>query len=209
MWPIYKSRLFLCVVVLLLGGCATTVEQSQSAGGAAVDAVPEQIQQAFDTALANVTSGDDAAAIRQLEAFIEQYPNYSAAYVNLAIVYERQKQPEQALWLLNKAIDVDPAAVEAMNHLGAISRRQGDFAAAEAHWRRATAADPTYPYAWYNLGVLCELYKQDFPAALENYRRYQALTNSADADPVVARWIEDLERRGDVPVQAANAAEAL
>ncbi len=209
MWPIYKRRLLLGVVVLLLGGCTTAVEQSQSADDAAVRAVPEQIQQEFDAALAKVTSGDDAAAMRQLEAFIEQYPTYSAAYVNLAIVYERQKQPEQALWLLNKAIDVDPAAVEAMNHLGVISRRQGDFAAAEAHWQRATAADPTYPYAWYNLGVLCELYKQDFPAALDNYRRYQALTDGADADPAVARWIEDLERRGDVSVQAANAAEAL
>jgi Tfp pilus assembly protein PilF len=209
MWPIYKRRLILPVAVLLLGGCTTTVNQSQSAEGAAVGVVPEQIQQEFDAALAKVTSGDDAAAIRQLEAFVEQYPNYSAAYVNLAIVYERQKQPEQALWLLNKAIDVDPASVEAMNHLGVISRRQGNFAEAEAYWQRATAADPTYPYAWYNLGVLCELYKQDFPAALENYRRYQALTNGADADPVVARWIEDLERRGDVPVQAANAAEGL
>ena len=133
---------------------------------AAAGAVPEQIQQEFDAALLQVTSEDDAAAIQQLEAFIKRYPSYSAAYVNLAIVYERQKQPEQALELLNKAIEVDPAAVEAMNHLGVISRRQGNFAAAKAYWRQATAADPAYPYAWYNLGVLCELYKQDVTAAL-------------------------------------------
>jgi hypothetical protein len=44
---------------------------------------------------------------------------------------------------------------------------------------------------------------------LENYRRYQVLTDGADADPMVARWIEDLERRSDMPVQTANAAEAL
>lgn len=209
MWPIYKRSLNLVAVVLLLGGCATNVKQGQPTETAAAGAVPEQIQQEFDAALLKVTSGDDAAAIQQLEAFIKQYPGYSAAYVNLAIVYERQKQPEQALELLNKAIEVDPAAVEAMNHLGVISRRQGNFAAAEAYWRQATATDPAYPYAWYNLGVLCELYKQDFTAALENYRRYQALTAGAEADPVVARWIDDLERRSDVPVQAANAAEAL
>ncbi len=104
MWPIYKRRLLLGAVVLLLGGCTTTVKQSQSAENTAVGAVPEQIQQEFAAALTKVTSGDDAAAIRQLEAFIEEYPSYSAAYVNLAIVYERQKQPEKALWLLNKAI---------------------------------------------------------------------------------------------------------
>lgn len=210
MWLIYKRRVILAIAILLLGGCTTAVKDNPSAVHGNAGAIPAPVQQEFNAALAKVASGEDSAAIQQLEAFIERYPNYSAAYVNLAIVYERQKQQEQAVWLLNKAIDIDPAAVEAMNRLGVISRKQGDFAAAETYWRQAIAADPTYPYAWYNLGVLCELYKQDFPAALENYRRYQVLTNSGDmADPMVARWIEDLERRGDVPVQAANTAEAL
>ena len=205
MWPIYKQSLILAVAALLLGGCMTAAKQSQSAE----NAVPGHIQQEFAAALAKVTAGEDAAAIQQLEAFIEQYPNYAAAYINLAIVYERQKQSEQAIWLLKKAIEVDPAAVEAMNRLAFINRRQGDFAAAEAYWQQALRVDPTYAYASYNLGVLCELYKQDFPAALAHYRRYQVLTGGADADPLVARWIEDLERRSDAPVQTPNATEAL
>lgn len=205
MWLIYKRSLILVAAVLLLGGCTSAVKQNQAAEGP----IPEEIQKEFAAAVAKVTSGDDAGAIQQLEAFIERYPNYSAAYVNLAIVYQRQKQAEQALWLLKKAIEVDPAAVEAMNQLGVISRRQGDFTAAEAYWRQAVTADPTYAYGWYNLGVLCELYKQDLPGALENYRRYQALAQDSDADAKVARWIEDIERRSGMPVQAANTPEAL
>jgi Tfp pilus assembly protein PilF len=205
MWRNCKQSLILAAAVLLLGGCATAAKQNQTAGAV----IPEQIQQEFGAAVAKVTAGDDTAAIQQLETFIERYPNYSAAYVNLAIVYQRQNQVEQAVWLLNKAIEVDPAAVEAMNQLGVISRRQGDFAAAEAHWRQAVAIDPAYAYGWYNLGVLCELYKQDLPGALENYRRYQALAEGSDADSPVARWIEDIERRSGMPVQAANAPEAL
>jgi Tfp pilus assembly protein PilF len=205
MWRIYKQSLILAAAVLLLGGCTTAIKRNQATDGA----IPEQVQQEFAAAVTKVTSGDDAAAIQQLEAFIERYPKYSAAYVNLAIVYQRQQQSEQALWLLKKAIEVDPAAVEAMNQLGVISRRQGDFAAAEAYWRQAVTVDPTYAFGWYNLGVLCELYKQDLPGALENYRRYQALALDSDADGAVTRWIEDIERRSSMPVQAANTPEAL
>jgi Tfp pilus assembly protein PilF len=208
MWRICKPMLIL-TAGMLLTACAGSVKQSSSAGVAADVEIPATVRQDFDAALARVAAGDDAAAIRDLEVFIQRYPDYSAAYTNLAIVYERQKQTEQALWLLKKAIEVDPSAVEAMNRLGLLSRQQGDFAAAEAYWRQATIADPGYANAWYNLGILSELYKQDYPAALDCFRHYQALTDGAEADPVVARWIDDLERRGNVPVQAANSPEAL
>lgn len=210
MWQICRRKLVLGVFgLMLMTGCTTATKQHELDASETAVVVPLRVQQDFDAALAKLVAGDDAVAIQQLEAFIDQYPDYATAYVNLAIAYERQKQVEQALWLLNKAVKIDPTAVEALNRLGVIHRQQGKFAAAEAYWRQAVAVDPAYPNAWYNLGVLCELYKQDYPAALENYRRYQALTDGADADPAVARWIEDLERRADVPVQAANTTGAL
>ena len=72
----------------------------------------------------------------------------------------------------------------------------------------ATRVQPDYAYAWYNLGVLYDLYMQDLSAALECYRRYLSESAEGEADPAVSRWITDLERRVGAPAQAAQARES-
>ena len=65
--------------------------------------------------------------------------------------------------------------------------------------------------AWYNLGVLYDLYMQDIESALQAYRNYQDVLTSAEvpveADPLVNRWIVDLERRQGQALASANEAE--
>jgi hypothetical protein len=109
-----------------------------------------------------------------------------------------------------------------------MKRRQGDFAGAKEAWLRVTKTDPEYLNAWYNLGVLYDIYMQDLPAALAAYKRYQELyvnTNSdegtytgwgeyvpppvIDPDPEVNRWIVDLERRTANSPRAAQVRETL
>ena len=72
-------------------------------------------------------------------------------------------------------------------------------------------ADPEYAYAWYNLGVLYDLYLQDLPAALDHYTSVTSSVtgNAADEDAARSdRWIADLERRIGTPARAAQAREA-
>ena len=97
--------------------------------------------------------------------------------------------------MLTRSLELDSTNPVALNRLGMIKRRAGDFAAAEAAWLGAIAANPEYPYAWYNLGVLYDLYLQDLPAALEHYQAYQRLEGGGDGDATVALWIADLETR--------------
>ena len=181
-------------------------EQAQLLPAELADA-PAVVQHDYRAALKHMEQKNDEAAASQFEDFVVRHPGYPGAYVNLAIIYDRQNRTDEALWLLEQAIDADPNSVYALNRLGLIKRRQGKFSDAEAAWLTATQADPQYAYAWYNLGVLYDLYLQDLPAALDHYKRYQQLSNAADQDRMVNRWITDLERRIGTPAQAAQARE--
>jgi len=173
-------------------------------------------------------SGDDAAAAVQFEQFIDAYPHYPGAYVNLGIVYDRLERTDEAYAMLDQAMEIVPEYVYALNQLGMMKRRAGDFEGARDAWLRATKSDPDYLNAWYNLGVLYDIYMQDLPAALEAYQHYQTLFVNAnsdegyyeglgvyvpppviDPDPVVARWITDLERRIGNSPRAAHVTETL
>ena len=192
--------------LLVLSGCALT------GGGGSADeladplaSVPAATQKAYGRAVARLEQGDDAEAAARLELFIEDHPGFANAYVNLAIVRMRQEETAAAADLLEQALALDANNVFALNQLGLIRRQQGDFAGAADVWQQATVANPDYANAWYNLGVLNDLYLHDLPAALQNYQAYQSLTGSIDGDPAVARWIADLERRIGMPAQAARA----
>ncbi len=211
MWRNYANNLQVIALMLLLAGCAVQgtkhgSEPAQLLPAELADA-PAAVQHDYRAALKQMEQNNDTAAASQFEDFVVRHPGYPGAYVNLAIIYDRQNRTEEALWLLQQAIDADPDSVYALNRLGLIKRRQGEFSKAEAAWLKATQADPQYAYAWYNLGVLYDLYLQDLPAALDHYKRYQQLSAAADQDLMVNRWITDLERRIGIPAQAAQVRE--
>jgi tetratricopeptide (TPR) repeat protein len=167
------------------------------------------VQRDYQAAVRHMEAGNDDEATQRFERFLSENPRWPGAYVNLAILYERQENSAKAIGLLTQAVAIDPQFVPALNQLGVIKRRQGEFEAAEQAWLSATQINPQYAYGWYNLGVLHELYMQDLRGALDYYRRYQELVGQVDADPQVARWIADLERRVGRPGQAAASRESL
>ena len=169
---------------------------------------PAAVQREYRKAMTLMLNGDRDAAEQRLRAFIAEHPEYGNAYVNLAILLDEQGETDAAIDLLEQAVTADGSNVYALNRLGLIQRRLGDFAAAEQSWLEATRVAPDYPNAWYNLGVLYDLYLRDLSAAVDHYQRYQDLTTAAP-DAGVDRWIADLQRRiGDAP-KTANATEAL
>lgn len=72
-------------------------------------------------------------------------------------------------------------------------RQTGDFAGAERHYLGCIERQPDCGPAWFNLGILYELYLGRPDAALDAYRRYQAL--AIEPDPQVAGWMQQIERR--------------
>ena len=215
---------------ILLGGCSTADFNTGRGAWNAPEYIyqPPRVKRKYAAALKTMESGNLEASAAEFEQFIDAYPHYPGAYVNLAIIYEQQEKIDEAYAMLDQALDISPDYNYALNQLGMMKRRQGDFEGARDAWLRVTKTDPDYLNAWYNLGVLYDIYMQDLPAALEAYQRYQELyvnTNSnegyytglgvyvpppvIDPDPVVARWIVDMERRTGNSPKAAHITESL
>jgi len=191
-------------LLFVTAGCAVQKTAQNPQENSAEVEVPAEAQRQYGEALAELEMGEFTEAAAQFESFVQRYPDYAAAYINLAIIHVQQERNDQALLMLSRALEIDNTNPVALNQLGLLKRRSGDFAAAENAWRSAIEANPDYAYAWYNLGVLYDLYLQNLPAALEHYQAYQDLNDSADGDVTVARWIADLKSRIGDPPQTAQ-----
>lgn len=198
-------------VAVLCHGCGTS-GSVRPADDVAADAetvleiiVSPAAQSAYDRALEAMDSGDVVEAELGLEQFILEYPDFPGAYVNLAIIYERDGRFEEAHSMLDRALTLEPTHAVANNRRGIVLRKQGKFAEAEQAYLRAIESDPTYALAHHNLGVLLDLYLYRPAEALQHYRRYQDLLVEPDA--AVGRWIIDLERRVGVVDEAPRVAQ--
>lgn len=200
-----------CVTVLMTG--CTSVENFNTGRGAWNSPEyfyqPPRVKRQYQAALEVMSSGDMNAAALAFEEFNEKYPGYPGSYVNLAIIYDELDRPDDAYAMLDTAKEIIPGYVVALNQEGLMKRRSGDFIGARDAWLAATESDPEFTDAWYNLGVLYDIYLQDLPAAKLAYQQYQniymaeqlkpggefAADLKAEPDQQVQVWLADVDRR--------------
>ena len=205
-------RLILLGIVLTTAGCATTGDSPRQRTGAAetedvADAgpeIPSRARTMFEQAAAVLAAGDLVDAELRFKEFLLEYPQYPGGHVNLAIIHAANDDEDAARAALDAALAIDPDHSPALNQLGMLLRRNGNFLEAEAAYLKAVTATPDYALAHYNLGVLNELYLQRLDVALQHFEQYQALVGE---DAQVERWIVDLRRRVAATQRTANIAE--
>ena len=196
-------------VMLALAGCASSGSWQPMAGRVADPAdgrgaarrVPPKAMTAYEQAVAVMAAGHFAEAERRFEEFVLQYPKYPGAYVNLAIIRVSNGDDAGARVAIDGALAIDQHHAPALNQLGMLHRRNGNFFEAEATYLKAVTAHPDYALAHYNLGVLNELYLQRLDAALQHFETYQSLVGE---DKQVEKWISDLRRRVAAAQRTAN-----
>jgi tetratricopeptide (TPR) repeat protein len=212
-------------LAFFLSGCAS-VEDFNTGRGAWNAAEyfyqPPHIKRKYNAALEVMAAGDMTAAATAFEGFNAKYPGYPGAYVNLAIIYDELERPDDAYAMLDVAKEIIPGYVVALNQEGLIKRRRGDFIGARDAWVAATESEPEFANAWYNLGVLNDIYLRDLPAAIVAYQQYQDLYMEeqlgqggrfaaedvlAEPDMQVQGWIVDVERRSGQTPRSAQAIE--
>lgn len=203
------------LAALVTAGCASSglmgpSEPSQAptaerGAEAAVDAsIPARAQTMFEQAAAAMAAGDFVDAELRFKEFVLLYPDYPGAHVNLAIISAKNEDDAATRAALDAALAADPNHPAALNQLGMLLRRNGNFLEAEAAYLKAVTVSPEYALAHYNLGVLNELYLQRLEPALQHFEAYQALVGE---DKQVERWITDLKRRVAASQSTANVAE--
>lgn len=70
-------------------------------------------------------------------------PDFADAYSELAMVYSRLKEPDKALEVMRRAVNLDPYDPEKLNRLGDLYREQGNMRAAIEAWQRVLHTDPS------------------------------------------------------------------
>jgi Tfp pilus assembly protein PilF len=146
----------------------------------------------FNRAVAMLNDQDYGNAIDLLEKVIEQSPDVTAPYIDIAIAYERIDKPEQAEEYLQTALQLFPGHPVASNECGLLYRKTGRFAEARVIYETALASFPDYYPLHRNLGILCDLYQDDLMCALEHYEIY---SSARPDDTQVKIWIADLRAR--------------
>jgi len=170
-----------------------------------VDAVPEAATVGYGRAVTAMRAENWLQAELELEQLTKEFPAYPGPFVNLAIVYLKDKRLDDARAALDHALAIDPGHAAANTQLGILLREQGKFHEAEQAYRKALATDPNHALAHYNLGVLLDLYLRKYAEAVEQYELYQS--SLATPDEKVGRWIVDLRRRAGNGNDAARVAK--
>ena len=102
-------------------------------------------------ALALSEAGRAPEAVRVLQPFLST--SDPDTWNALGIARSDSGQAAEASRAFERALELDPENVEAMENLGIVRLRAGDPAGAEERFRRALAIDARLPRAWNGIGV--------------------------------------------------------
>ena len=152
----------------------------------------ESSRRDFDRAVSMMEDEEYEQAADLLEKIIEKSPGVTAPYINLAIACRHLGETERAEEYLKTAMNLIPEHPAACNEYGQLLRRTGKFSESRAIYEKGIAGFPGYYPLHKNLGILCDLYLNDPPCALEHYEIY---SQAMPEDKQVKLWIADLRLR--------------
>ena len=192
----YLNKLLVALLVLSINACQSTPKsQPQISPETVVEAVKviDVNQKNYEAGLAALKAGEIPFAIELLEQVSISAPELEHVFTNLGLAYFKQKNHDKAELAFRQAIKLNSNDAIAYNHLGIIKRLQGEFDSARKTYQKAIQIDNKYASAHLNLGILYDIYLQDLEKALQQYKKYQALT-SAESNSV-GKWIVDIQRQ--------------
>ncbi|RFF27970.1 MULTISPECIES: type IV pilus biogenesis/stability protein PilW [unclassified Wenzhouxiangella] len=139
-------RLFvLLLLVVVVGGCATTQSQPGQSGRKGMDRVSPVQAADVNTRLGvgYFERGDLEVAIDKLERAIELDPAHVPAYVTLALIQERLGRESRARRYFSEAVRLAPEDGATLNSYATFLCREGEYEEADELFRRAID-DPFY-----------------------------------------------------------------
>lgn len=95
--------------------------------------------------------GERKAALDAFQNALRLSPENEEALFNTADIVQ-ERQPEEAIAMLRKALEIAPDFVECYVELGALLNRTGQFYAAEQLLRKGVELDPMNIWIWIELG---------------------------------------------------------
>lgn len=179
------------LVFVLLSACqlsSTKPDQEKIAKAG----LSTQVKQKYAYALQLMGAGDEAAAMKMLNDVSQLNDSLSGPYANRGLLYLKRDDKAKAEKQFRDAIKRNAKNVTALNQLGVLLREKKDFKAARKNYEAALQIDKSHANAHLNLGVLCDIYLQDKPCAVEHFEAYQKINGE---DKMVTNWLIDLKEQ--------------
>jgi len=177
---------------LILAGCGTASKTALDQNTNTLTGDPKTDAQ-FTEALTMIKNGDLNTAETLLFDLTLSQAQLTGPHANLGIVHYRKGDYEKAESAFRTVLEMAPDHTIAYNYLGMTLRQLGRFIEAQQSYEQAIIANPAYPHAHLNLGILYDLYMKKPADALTHYEQYQALSESENKK--VSLWIKDLKRQ--------------
>ncbi len=189
----------LVLICLVLTACAgkqgkAPVQPAKPTLAVAKLVLTPEDQTMFQQALAAMRNQSYDEASRLFEQLLQRHPGLAGAKVNLGIIEQEQGDFDAARDLYTQALSLNPSNQEALLQLALIDKQEGSFRDAESKLLQVVDINDDNARAHYNLGVLNEVFFQDYDAAIDHYERYVSLSAADDVE-TVKRWILLLERK--------------
>ncbi|AMO21591.1 hypothetical protein UC35_00300 [Ramlibacter tataouinensis] len=105
-------------------------------------------------AVEHLARGRHDLAYAHFKAAIQAQPDYVASYGNLAVLYRRTGQEQEAERLLRRAVAMGGSTDASLHELHQLLVDQGRMAEARQYARRLEARRAADPYYWIGLGIL-------------------------------------------------------
>lgn len=195
--PWLKRSLVILALVWMVTGCVSTPERpaGEKAGSAiqftenaSVDAA---VRKDFAAAVKLLSEERYEEGIELLAKVLKVSQKNSAPYINIAIAYRKTGKFELAEDNLKKAMGINPRHPVTLNEYALLQRETGRYEEAKGMYLQLVKSYPEFWPARKNFGVLCELYLNDKPCAIEQYGIYLD-GNPQDED--VKLWLTGLQR---------------
>lgn len=145
----------------------------------------------FQQGLGALDNYEDIKAQRIFQKFIQHYPDFPGAYVNLALIHFRKEEYAQALKLVNIAIEVNDQFAESYHLKAQLLLIDGEIHQAKDNYLTAVKLKPDHLNAHYNLALLYDIYLQEIALAVKHYEKYVSLLIAPDER--TSEWINHLK----------------
>ncbi|WP_144393434.1 tetratricopeptide repeat protein [Pleionea sediminis] len=184
------------ILVLILAGCAgkgrISDDEAAKLPEFMLEELPGGLSDILKKAKSEANEGELDRADETLDSGKDKYANYPQIELNQALLDIQREEHEDALEHIEKALVARPNYPPALNLKGYVSRLEGDFDTAKAAYQQSISVEPKYTKPYLNLGILADLYLQDYELALDSFERY---LERVDEDEKVSGWIVELKRR--------------
>lgn len=113
-------------------------------------------------------TGDTARALSSFQTVVDIEPAYYDAHIQLGIINAARKN-KIAQQYYNNALRIRPTSVEALYNRGLFYQQSGQLEKAEEDYNQILKLNPAYEDAYYNLGFIALVFKEDYPAAIQQF----------------------------------------